>query len=167
MRTASANGGRADRKPGARAPQRRSDDEAARQGFHPPALLFATRSPVLRHGTTAVTGRAPTPDSSVVAPAHASTPRGTQKKRLVDFIRGADHLADRRREGEERNDVIPAPPPGLADRRIAPPPRGLEVVESGAPALSTSRAGATWTALLRTRPSSRTLTRSASKKTTG
>src|SRR5512132_1270865 len=87
MRTASANGGRADRKPGARAPQRRSDDEAARQGFHPPALLFATRSPVLRHGTTAVTGRAPTPDWSVVAPARASTPCGTQKKRLVDFIR--------------------------------------------------------------------------------
>jgi hypothetical protein len=49
------------------------------KGFHPPALLFATRSPVLRHCTTAVTGRAPAPDSPVVAPARASTPRGTQK----------------------------------------------------------------------------------------
>src|SRR5512144_971112 len=47
-------------------------------------------------------------------------------------IGGVDHLADGRREGEERHDVVPVPPPGLTDGRIPPSPFGLEVVEPGA-----------------------------------
>jgi hypothetical protein len=47
----SATGNRADRSPGARALQQRSDAKAARQGSHPPALLFATQSPVPQKDT--------------------------------------------------------------------------------------------------------------------
>src|SRR5512144_3357851 len=47
-------------------------------------------------------------------------------------VRGVDHLADGRREGEERHDVVPVPPPRLADGRIPPSPFRLEVVEPAA-----------------------------------
>jgi hypothetical protein len=44
---------------------------------------------------------------------------------------GVNHLADRRREGKQRYDVVPGAPPGLADRRVALAPSRLEIVELG------------------------------------
>ncbi len=46
-------------------------------------------------------------------------------------VRSVDHLANLRREGEQRHDVFPGPPPARRDRRIAWTPFGLELVESG------------------------------------
>src|SRR6516225_3197492 len=47
----------------------------------------------------------------------------------LDSIRGVYHLANAGREREERHDVLPGPAPGLADRRIALAPFGLELLE--------------------------------------
>src|SRR5262245_51546853 len=69
----SANGNRADPSPGARALQQRSDAKAARQGSHPPALLFATQSP------------APQKDTKSRPNSKKSCTKG-----LVDHIRGAN-----------------------------------------------------------------------------
>jgi hypothetical protein len=46
-----------------------------------------------------------------------------------DRVGGVDHFADIRRKGEERNDVLPCPPPGRPDRRITLAPLGFEVLK--------------------------------------
>ncbi len=46
-----------------------------------------------------------------------------------DGICCVDHFADRGRESEKRNDMLPDPAPGLPDRRIALAPFGLEFIE--------------------------------------
>src|SRR5690349_6533919 len=53
----------------------------------------------------------------------------------LDRIRRVNHRADRRREGEQRNDVLPRSAPSLADCRVAPAPLSLECVELGERAL--------------------------------
>src|SRR4029079_8582772 len=47
----------------------------------------------------------------------------------LDRIGGVDHLADAGGEGKERNDVLPDPAPGLADRGVTLAPFGLELLE--------------------------------------
>jgi hypothetical protein len=42
-----------------------------------------------------------------------------------------NHLGDGRQEDEERHDILPVSPPGLANTRITLSPFGLEVVEAG------------------------------------
>src|SRR5215471_6081134 len=48
----------------------------------------------------------------------------------LDGIRRVNHLADGGRERKERHNVLPGPPPGLADRRVALTPFGLELLEA-------------------------------------
>src|SRR6266436_6644553 len=47
----------------------------------------------------------------------------------LDRVGGVDHLADAGSKGEERNDVLPAASPGLADRRVALAPFVFELLE--------------------------------------
>ena len=49
----------------------------------------------------------------------------------LDRIRGVDNPADVLVEGEEGDDLLPVPPPGLPDRRIAVVPASLELGEPG------------------------------------
>ena len=79
----------------------------------------------------------------------------------LDGVRCVDNFADAFGEREERNDKVPVAAPALRDRRILLAPRTLcEGIEGGLADLGIGRA-------LRTKPSSRTLTRMASKNTSG
>lgn len=44
----------------------------------------------------------------------------------LNRVRGIDHPADFRAEGEERNHLLPGPAPGLGDRGILPAPDLIE-----------------------------------------